>query len=64
MVNRAEVVPPVVCFIAIRRVTSSKCWLRWQPNYLKDAPVILAISVYYARHVGFSVFWDVRLSFE
>ena len=28
-------------------------------NYLKGAPVILAISVYYAWHVGFSVFWNV-----
>ena len=36
-----------------------KLWLRWQLNYLKGAPVILAISVYYAWHVGFSVFWDV-----
>ena len=43
---------------------------RWRPiqlagkmlpvlNYLKGAPVILAISVYYAWATGFSVFWDV-----
>ena len=36
-----------------------KLWLRWQLNYLKGTPVILAISVYYAWHVGFSVFWNV-----
>lgn len=36
-----------------------KIWLRWQVNYLKGAPVILAISIYYAWHVGFSVFWDL-----
>ena len=36
-----------------------KVWLRWQLNYLKGAPVILAISVYYAWATGFSVFWDV-----
>lgn len=36
-----------------------KLWLRWQLNYLKGAPVILAISVYYAWATGFSVFWNV-----
>ncbi|MEL7219648.1 MAG: hypothetical protein AAGK01_14630 [Pseudomonadota bacterium] len=36
-----------------------KLWLRWQLNYLSGAPVILAIAVYYASHVGFSLFWDL-----
>lgn len=36
-----------------------KIWLRWQLNYLKGTPVILAVSIYYAWWVGFSVFWDV-----
>ena len=36
-----------------------KVWLRWQVNYLKGAPVILAIALYYAWSVGFSVFWDL-----
>lgn len=36
-----------------------KIWLRWQVNYLRGAPVVLAIAVYYASHVGFSVFWDL-----
>ena len=36
-----------------------KIWLRWQVNYLKGAPVIIAISIYYAWSVGFSVFWDL-----
>ncbi|WP_073977354.1 hypothetical protein [Erythrobacter donghaensis] len=36
-----------------------KIWLRWQLNYLKGTPVILAISIYYAWSVGFSVFWDI-----
>jgi len=36
-----------------------KVWLRWQINYLKGAPVILAICLYYAGSVGFSVFWNL-----
>ena len=36
-----------------------KIWLRWQVNYLKGAPVILAIALYYAWSVGFSIFWDL-----
>lgn len=36
-----------------------KIWLRWQINYLKGAPVIIAIALYFASSVGFSVFWDV-----
>ena len=36
-----------------------KIWLRWQINYLKGAPIILAIAFYYAGSVGFSVFWDL-----
>ena len=35
-----------------------KIWLRWQINYLKGAPVIVAVALYYAWSVGFSVFWD------
>ena len=34
-----------------------KLWLRWQLNYLKGAPVIIAIGLYYASSVGFHVFW-------
>lgn len=37
----------------------AKLWLRWQVNYLKGMPVILAIALYYAWSVGFSVFWDL-----
>lgn len=36
-----------------------KLWLRWQLNYLRGAPVICAIAIYYASDVGFSVFWDL-----
>ena len=36
-----------------------KVWLRWQINYLRGAPVILAIALYYAWSVGFQVFWDL-----
>ena len=36
-----------------------KLWLRWQANYLTGTPVILAISLYYASCIGFSVFWDI-----
>lgn len=36
-----------------------KIWLRWQINYLKGAPIILVIAIYYAWSVGFSVFWDL-----
>ena len=36
-----------------------KLWLRWQANYLTGTPVILAISLYYASSIGFSVFWDI-----
>lgn len=36
-----------------------KICLRWQINYLKGAPVIIAISLYYASSIGFSVFWNV-----
>ena len=36
-----------------------KVWLRWQINYLKGAPVILAICLYFAWSVGFSTFWDL-----
>ena len=36
-----------------------KLWLRWQINYLTGMPVILAIALYYAWSVGFSVFWNL-----
>lgn len=36
-----------------------KIWLHWQVNYLRGAPVIFAIAIYYAAHVGFTVFWDL-----
>lgn len=36
-----------------------KVWLRWQVNYLRGAPVILAIALYYAWHIGFGVSWDL-----
>ncbi|QDH36426.1 hypothetical protein [Porphyrobacter sp. YT40] len=36
-----------------------KSLIRWQINYLKGAPVILVIALYYAWSVGFSVFWDL-----
>lgn len=36
-----------------------KIWLRWQMNYLRGAPVILAIAFYYAADIGFSAFWDL-----
>lgn len=36
-----------------------RIWLRWQVNYMKGAPVILAISFFYAWSVDLSVFWDL-----
>ena len=36
-----------------------RIWIRWQLNYLKGAPVIIAIALYFASDVGFSVFWDI-----
>ncbi|WP_231731234.1 hypothetical protein [Sphingomonas sp. CCH10-B3] len=36
-----------------------KLWLHWQANYLTGTPVILAISLYYASSIGFSVFRDI-----
>ncbi|MEE4208892.1 MAG: hypothetical protein V2I43_06470 [Parvularcula sp.] len=36
-----------------------KLWLRWQLNYLKGAPAIIAIALFYAADVGFSVFWNI-----
>ncbi|WP_103727287.1 hypothetical protein [Novosphingobium sp. HII-3] len=37
-----------------------KIWLRWQKNYLFGAPVIVAISIAYAHHVGFATFWNIE----
>ncbi|KHL24322.1 hypothetical protein PK98_14880 [Croceibacterium mercuriale] len=36
-----------------------KLWIRWQLNYLRGAPVILAVALYYAWSVGLHVFWDL-----
>ena len=36
-----------------------KVWLRWQVNYLKGVPIIIAIALYYAWYVGFGAFWDL-----
>lgn len=36
-----------------------KLWLHWQANYLAGTPVILAICLYYASSIGFSVFWAI-----
>lgn len=32
-----------------------RLWLRWQIHYLKGAPVILAVALGYAWHLGFDV---------
>lgn len=37
-----------------------KIWLRWQKNYLLGAPVIAAIALAFANHVGFAVFWNIE----
>lgn len=36
-----------------------KIWLRWQVNYLRGTPVILAIALYYAWSIGFEAFWNL-----
>lgn len=36
-----------------------KVWLRWQLNYLKGAPVILVVALYFASDVGLRVFWNI-----
>lgn len=36
-----------------------RLWLRWQLNYLQGTPVILAIAIFYAHHLGFDVLGDV-----
>jgi hypothetical protein len=36
-----------------------RLWLRWQLNYLQGTPMILAIAVYYAHHLGFDVLGNV-----
>ena len=54
--------PPLAPALASRidkTLLLPKIWLRWQINYLKGAPIILAIALYYAWSVGFSVFWDL-----
>lgn len=40
--------------LAIPRV-----WLAWQVNYLRGAPVVLAICGFYAYHLGFGVLGQV-----
>lgn len=42
-----------------RALLIPKIWLRWLLNYVKGAPVILAVILYYAWDTGFPVFWDV-----
>jgi hypothetical protein len=37
-----------------------KLWLRWQKNYLLGAPVIAAVALAFAHHVGFEVFWNIE----
>jgi hypothetical protein len=37
-----------------------KLWLQWQKNYLLGAPVILAVAVAFAHHVGFQTFWNIE----
>ena len=32
-----------------------KIWFRWQMNYLRGFPAILAIALLFARHLGFDV---------
>ncbi|RKF17693.1 hypothetical protein D6851_15645 [Altericroceibacterium spongiae] len=34
-----------------------RLWLRWQINYFKGAPVIIAIAVYFAADIGFDKLW-------
>jgi hypothetical protein len=42
-----------------RALLIPKIGLRWLLNYVKGAPVILAVILYYAWDTGFPVFWDV-----
>lgn len=37
-----------------------KIWLRWQKNYLLGAPVIAAVALAFAYHVGLDAFWNVE----
>jgi hypothetical protein len=42
-----------------RALLLPKLWLRWQLNYLQGTPVILAIAIFYAHHLGFDVLGNV-----
>lgn len=42
-----------------RALAGPKLWWRWQLNYLSGAPVILAIALMYAHHLGFATLVDV-----
>lgn len=37
-----------------RALALPKIWLRFNLNYLSGAPVILAIAIYFASHIGFA----------
>lgn len=42
-----------------RALAAPKLWWRWQLNYLSGAPVILAITLMFAHHLGFATLVDV-----
>jgi len=42
-----------------RVLAAPKLWWRWQVNYLTGAPVILAIALMFAHHLGFATLVDV-----
>jgi hypothetical protein len=42
-----------------RAVAGPKLWWRWQMNYLSGAPVILAIALMFAHHLGFATLGEV-----
>ena len=35
-------------------LAAPKVWVRWQLNYLRGAPTLLAIALFYAHHIGFA----------
>jgi hypothetical protein len=36
-----------------------RMWLRWQRNYLRGMPTILASTLLYANYLGFQNLWNV-----
>lgn len=42
-----------------RLLAAPRVWLRWQIKYLLGAPVVLAIALLYAHHIGFDVLGNV-----